>query len=110
MRVEYHPAVEGELREITEYYNKCANGLGDEFLNEFERHVLKIVSMPTRWVAVDADVRRSLMNRFPYVIYFRILENCMLRVTVVNTNAGILIMAVAGNEMFLSNLQGCAGR
>ena len=82
MRVEYHPAVEHELREIIEYYDKCAPGLGAEFLNEFERQILKIVSMPFRWMTVEGDIRRSLMNRFPYVIYF-ITEGESLRVTVV---------------------------
>jgi len=83
MRVEYHPAIERELREIIEYYNKCTKGLGAEFLNEFERQILKIASMPTLWIIVETDVRRSLMKRFPYVIYFRALKNDVLRVTVV---------------------------
>ncbi len=83
MRVEYHPAIEHELREIIEYYNECTQGLGAEFLNEFERQVLKIASMPTRWMTVETDVRRSLMKRFPYVIYFRALEDDVLRITVI---------------------------
>lgn len=83
MRIEYHPAVERELRDIIEYYNKCANGLGTEFLNEFERQILKIASMPNRWMSVEANIQRSLMKRFPYVIYFRILGNGALRVIVV---------------------------
>ncbi len=83
MRIEYHPDIENELREIIDYYNKCSSGLGDEFLNEFERQILKISSMPLRWKTVEGDIRRSLMKRFPYVIYFRVLENDVLRVTVV---------------------------
>ncbi|MBC8180366.1 type II toxin-antitoxin system RelE/ParE family toxin [candidate division KSB1 bacterium] len=83
MRIEYHPAIERELREITKYYNECSPGLGVEFLNEFERQILRIASMPTRWMAVESNVRRSLMKRFPYVIYFRVLDNDTLRVTVV---------------------------
>jgi plasmid stabilization system protein ParE len=83
MRVEYHPAIEHELREIIGYYNLCSQGLGLEFLNEFERHVLKVASMPTQWRLVEGDIRRALMKRFPYVIYFRVLENDVLRVTVV---------------------------
>jgi hypothetical protein len=74
VKVEYHPAIERELREIIKYYNKCSKGLGIEFLNEFERQILKIASMPMRWITVDTDVRRSLMKRFPYVIYFRVLK------------------------------------
>lgn len=83
MRVEYHPAIEQELRDIIEYYNLCSQGLGIEFLNEFERQILKIASLPTQWRIVDGDIRRALMKRFPYVIYFRILENDALRVMVV---------------------------
>ncbi len=83
MRVEYHPAIEPELRKIIDYYNECVHGLGTEFLNEFERQVLKISSMPNRWVTVENGIQRSLMNRFPYVIYFRVVENDLLRVTVV---------------------------
>lgn len=82
MRVEYHPAIERELSEIIKYYNGCTRGLGTEFLNEFERQILKIASMPTQWMIVENDIRRSLMKRFPYVIYFRVLGNDVLRVTV----------------------------
>ena len=83
MKIEYHPAIEGELREIVNYYNECAEGLGNEFLDEFEHQVLKIAAMPYRWMAVKNDIRRSLMSRFPYVIYFRIVDRELLRVTVV---------------------------
>ena len=83
MRVEYHPALEKELLEIVEYYNQCSLGLGLEFLNEFERQILTIAAMPMQWRVVDADIRRALMKRFPYVIYYRVLDNDMLRITVV---------------------------
>jgi plasmid stabilization system protein ParE len=83
MHVEYHPAIEQELREIIDYYNVCSEGLGVEFLNELERQVLKIASLPTQWRVVEGDLRRALMQRFPYVIYYRILENDVLRVTLV---------------------------
>ena len=83
MRVEYHPAIENELRKIVHYYEEYSQGLGAEFLNEFEQQILKIASNPTRWVTVENNIRRSLMRRFPYVIYFRALEDEVLRVAVV---------------------------
>jgi len=83
MRVEYHPIIEHELREIINYYNKCSNGLGLEFLDEFERQILRIVSRPTQWMIIENDIRRSLMRRFPYMIYFRVVGSDVLRVTVV---------------------------
>ena len=83
MRVEYHPAVESELREIIKHYNNCCAGLGNEFLNEFERQVLNIASNPLQWVEVEHGVRRALLRRFPYVVYFRIVNKDLLRITVV---------------------------
>ncbi len=83
MRVEYHPAIEHELQEIIDYYNRCSMGLGTEFLDEFERQVLKISSIPKRWTIVDDGIRRSLLKRFPYVIYFRDIGDNVLRVLVV---------------------------
>jgi toxin ParE1/3/4 len=83
MRVEYHPAVEEELRDIIKYYNQRSTGLGFEFLDEFEKQVLKIASMPSLWLTVQNNVQRSLMTRFPYVIYFRVINDNILRVTIV---------------------------
>jgi len=83
MKIEYHPAIERELREIINYYDECSAGLGKEFLNEFEHQVIKIAANPYQWVEVKGSVRRSLMRRFPYVIYFRVVREDILRVTVV---------------------------
>ncbi|EFI34142.1 plasmid stabilization system [Desulfonatronospira thiodismutans ASO3-1] len=83
MRVEYHPAIEQEIQEIVDYYNKVVDGLGTEFLKEFDKQVAKIVDMPYRWNAVEKGIRRSLMRRFPYVIYFRVVSKDLLRITVV---------------------------
>ncbi|MEZ0387722.1 MAG: type II toxin-antitoxin system RelE/ParE family toxin [Verrucomicrobium sp.] len=84
MRIEYHPAVAAELEEVRDYYASRSEGLGDDFVNEFERQVLRIAAMPTRWMVVRRDIRRALMKRFPYVIFFRLLDgdDC-IRITVV---------------------------
>jgi len=39
--------------------------------------------MPERWMFVIHDVQRSLMNRFPYVIYFRVVAGTTIRITLV---------------------------
>jgi plasmid stabilization system protein ParE len=82
MRIEYHPDLEKDLTEVRSYYNDRSPGLGDEFVDEFERQVLRIAAMPERWMIVRSDVRRALMKRFPYVILFRILGEDAVRITV----------------------------
>jgi toxin ParE1/3/4 len=83
MTVDYHPAVEQELREIRNYYEDRSPGLGMEFIDEFERLVIRIAATPARWMALEADVRRALMPRFPYVIYFRQTSEQQIRITVI---------------------------
>jgi plasmid stabilization system protein ParE len=83
VRIEYHPAIEQELRAIIAYYNRAADGLGAEFLNEFERQALTIAAMPLQWRIIEGDIRRALMRRFPYLIYFRVIHQEVLRITVI---------------------------
>ncbi len=82
MRVEYHPAIEGELRQIIQFYNQSVEGLGAAFLDEFDRQILKIVENPSLWIEIENGIHRALMRRFPFIIYFRIL-NDRIRVLVV---------------------------
>jgi plasmid stabilization system protein ParE len=83
MRVEYHPAVEAELKAIHSYYEDRSLGLGGRFLDEFERQVLELAAKPERWMVVEPNVRRCLMRRFPYIIYFRCVDPERIRITVV---------------------------
>jgi len=83
VRIEFHPAVPGELEEIRNYYDQASPGLGQAFVDEFEKQVLSIHAMPTRWMAVRDDLRRALMRRFPYVIFFRVIDASTLRITLV---------------------------
>ena len=72
MKVDYHPAIETELLAIRSYYEDQSPGLGRQFVDEFERQVLFLAPEPERWMIVTAHIRRCLMRRFPYVIYFRV--------------------------------------
>ena len=83
MIVEYHPAIEAELKAIESYYENRSPGLGRQFIDEFERQVLALAAKPERWVVVQAYVRRCLMRRFPYIIYFRRVGAEKVRITVV---------------------------
>jgi hypothetical protein len=57
MIVEYHPAVEQELQEARGFYEHRVPGLGREFIDEFERQVLRIAAKPEPWMVLGA--RRS---------------------------------------------------
>jgi plasmid stabilization system protein ParE len=54
------------------YYNRQVPGLGDAFVAEIERGIEVILHGPTVWRVVEDDVRRYLIRRFPYGIYYSI--------------------------------------
>ena len=83
MKVEYHPALQAELEEIRDYYEQRSPGLGRGFIDEFESQVLRIAATPGRWMVVERDIRRCLMARFPYIIYFRCVGTDRIRITVI---------------------------
>jgi toxin ParE1/3/4 len=83
MKVEYHPAIEAEVRSIQDHYEARSPGLGRAFVDEFERQVLQLAARPERWMVITGDLRRCLMRRFPYIIYFRSVDPERVRITVV---------------------------
>lgn len=72
MRIIYHPAAEVELVETVRFYEGRVATLGNEFLIAAERAIQTIQDAPERWLIMEADVRRYLMPRFPFSIYYRV--------------------------------------
>ena len=54
------------------YYNEQVPGLGDSFVDEIEAGLQKILGAPHTWRIVEDDIRRYLVRRFPYGIYYTI--------------------------------------
>jgi hypothetical protein len=78
----YHPAAEPEVLEASLFYARRSDGLGERFLEEFDRAINAIEAAPLRWRSVEGEVRRYMMRRFPYGIYYR-CEGDELRILVV---------------------------
>jgi plasmid stabilization system protein ParE len=72
MRVIYHTAAEAEAIEAARYYEQRVPSLGGEFLEELDQAVTVIQESPKIWRLVGHDIRRYLMPRFPFGIYYRI--------------------------------------
>jgi toxin ParE1/3/4 len=60
------------LNEAIEYYESCELGLGYDFSVEVLAAIQYIINYPTAWPIIKDDIRRCLVNRFPYgVVYSR---------------------------------------
>lgn len=59
-----------ELREAVEFYEQQQHGLGERFLSEVEKTVERIHDHPETWARVSLRVRRCLVNRFPFALFY----------------------------------------
>lgn len=68
------PAADRELGEAAAWYERQA-GLGEQFVEQVQETLDQIGRTPELHAAIYQDVRRVRIRRFPYRVYYRILEN-----------------------------------
>ena len=61
---------EKDLSEAHHWYNEKVQGLGAEFLAAVERTLNAIQTNPPGYPIIHQTVRRALLHRFPYGIFF----------------------------------------
>ena len=72
MRVVSHPEADEELEAAALWYEERQPRLGEDFLNEFERTLRRIVAEPERWRKIRGDHRKLNFHRFPYAIVYSV--------------------------------------
>lgn len=75
---------EADIAEAFDWYSERRQGLGDEFLVEVDELLAKIIENPSRFSVVYRDVRRGLLRRFPYKVFFHLLDNKVVVIAVVH--------------------------
>jgi plasmid stabilization system protein ParE len=59
-----------ELDDAVVWYNDRTRELGQAFLDEFDRAVRRALVFPLSYPEVAPELRRCLLNRFPYGIIY----------------------------------------
>lgn len=60
---------EQEAREAAQWYEERPPGLGPAFLGIVDSVIASISENPFRFPIVHRDIRRALLNRFPYGVF-----------------------------------------
>jgi plasmid stabilization system protein ParE len=79
-----NPLAEDDLADSRRWYNRQQPGLGDEFLEEAEAAFARIQRSPEVPVPAFQDLRKVLMNRFPYHVIYRVDDDQITVVAVYN--------------------------
>lgn len=64
------PEAEAELLEAYKYYEERTQGLGDAFRDDVDACLNLIARYPGAYQVVEEDIRRALLRRFPYGIFY----------------------------------------
>ena len=69
----FHPAALVEYEDATRYYLEQASAIvAAAFVAAVESAIQKVLASPMTWRVVDEPaVRRYLLSRFPYALYYR---------------------------------------
>lgn len=64
------PEAQTDIREAALWYESRETGLGIRFVGEVRTSLRHVANNPLRFPAVGEDVRRAVLNSFPYSVYF----------------------------------------
>ncbi|MFV0591504.1 MAG: hypothetical protein ACK5M7_08970 [Draconibacterium sp.] len=73
-RLIINPFAELDLKLAKEWYDLQRFKLGEEFLLEVEKVLSRIVKSPKQFPQVLKNVRKAVVSRFPFSVYFTVIE------------------------------------
>ncbi len=71
LEVRVRPEAEEDIADAATWYEDQLPGLGQDFLDQVLEKLLSIAKQPEMFPVVYKDIRRALLNRFPFAIYYR---------------------------------------
>ena len=81
MKLAFHRLADRELTDVFHYYEARSEGLGVEFLDEFQRLTRPLLAHPRSAPVVskidDIVVRKKILDRFPYGVFFTFDEETL---------------------------------
>jgi plasmid stabilization system protein ParE len=76
--VQVRRAAELDVAEAQLWYEAQRSGLGTEFHSEVSQVIDRLAETPLIYQVVYRDVRRAIVHRFPYLIWYRILDEVVV--------------------------------
>jgi plasmid stabilization system protein ParE len=71
----FRPQAAAEVRSARATYESHRSGLGAEFIVELDGVLGRVATEPMAFPQVHGPTRRALLRRFPYAVYFVVVES-----------------------------------
>jgi len=70
--IQVRRAAELDIAEAQVWYEAQRSGLGNEFRSEVSQVIERLAESPLIYQIAHKDVRRAIVHRFPYLIWYRV--------------------------------------
>ncbi|MBF2017440.1 MAG: type II toxin-antitoxin system RelE/ParE family toxin [Rivularia sp. T60_A2020_040] len=84
MKYVFHPEALTEYAQAVQHYTEQRVDIAQGFIDAIEDAVYRIKESPTRYIAIDEDVRRCMTRKFPYGILYTIEQDYILILAVMH--------------------------
>ncbi len=78
------PEAELDIKEAASWYQMQQSGLGDKFLDKVSAAIQKMIKAPFSYPVIYQNVRRILLNKFPFGIYYFIDNDSIIIIAVMH--------------------------
>jgi plasmid stabilization system protein ParE len=78
------PSAASDMKDSASRYESERRGLGRFFLQIVRASFLRVRETPMQFPVVAPDLRRALVPKFPYGIFFRVLETKIVVIAVLH--------------------------
>jgi plasmid stabilization system protein ParE len=85
-RLVSEPQADLEIEAAFQWYEKEQPGLGLEFLGELRAAYNRIGEGPLKYQHLRSGVRRALLRRFPYAVYFAVEQSRLVVLAVLHAS------------------------
>jgi plasmid stabilization system protein ParE len=86
LQVYIRPEAEADLDDAALWYQTQAAGLGYEFLDEIKKTLQIMADNPEIFQEIYKNVRRAIVQRFPFVIYYQIEEETIVVLGIIHAS------------------------
>ena len=85
-RLDSAPRVDLDVAATYQWYEAEQAGLGSEFLEELDASYDRIVDGPFKYRDLESGIRRALLRRFPYAVYFAVEADVVVVLAVLHVS------------------------
>ena len=85
-RLDSAPRVDLDVVATYQWYEAEQAGLGSEFLEELDASYDRILDGPFKYRDLESGIRRVLLRRFPYAVYFAVEADVVVVLAVLHVS------------------------